>query len=216
MRSHLGWQSDYVMCLTNAQHRACESLNNVLHGSNVGGKETNGLDDEQDWYSCLEVADENVLEEADDDEYENGECYHADEPALTVRRHIADTATQAAILDLLVALFTQLPTGEEDKFYSPIIRFTVLASMRQSGRWLSPRQITHLLAVLLFCGREVLMALMHQRLLDDPTIRYSKCVLHDPKTTSVSLNLHLSAPLRILPASWMTIGKVQSPRCTSL
>jgi hypothetical protein len=198
-----------MMGLTNEQHRACESLNKVLHGSNVGGKEPNGLDGEQDWYSCLEVADENLLEEADDHEYENDEYYRAEEPieepAPTAQRQIADTATQAAILDLLVSLFTQLPTGKDDKFYSPIIRFTVLSSMRQSGQWLSLRQITHLLAVLLFCGREVLMALMHQRLLDDPTVRYSKCVIHDLDTTSVCLNLHLSAPLRILPAFWMTI-----------
>src|SRR5262249_41926844 len=144
------------------------------------GNTTNDLGGEQDLYSCLEVADKNVLEEAEDEECEDGECHLADESTAesvpSVRRQITDSATQAALLDLLVSLYTQLPIGGDDKFSSPVIRFTVLASLRQTGQWLSPRRITHLLAVLLFCGREVLMALMHQRLLDDPTIRYSKCI----------------------------------------
>lgn len=177
MRCHQGWKSDYSMGLTDAQRRACESLNDVLRGSSARGNESTDLGGEQDWYSCIE---EDVLEESDEEECEDGEFYHGDEStgesAPTTRQRIADSATQAGILELLVSLYTQLPTGEDDKFFSPILRFTVLASLRQSGQWLPPRRITHLLAILLFCGREVLMSLMHQHLLDDPTIRYSKWV----------------------------------------
>jgi hypothetical protein len=168
------------MGLTPVQQSACAALNDVLHPSRGGqrsGSESSNLGQEQDWYNCLEVAGD-VLEDCDDEEYEDGEFSSTDEPAATVQRQIADNPIQARILDLLISLYTHLPTGRDDKFFSPIIRFAVLSSLQRTGQWLPPRRITRILAVLLFCGREVLMTLMHQRLLQDPTTRYSQCVVH--------------------------------------
>ena len=180
MRCHRGWNCDYSVSLTTVQQNACAALNDVLHPSR-GGQRSN-LGHEQDWYNCLEVVGD-VLEDCDDEEYEDGEFSPPDEPAATVQRRIADNPIQARILDLLISLYTHLPTGRDDKFFSPIIRFAVLSSLQRTGQWLPPRRITRILAILLFCGREVMMTLMHQRLLQDPTIRYSQCVIH---TTAVN------------------------------
>jgi hypothetical protein len=67
-----------------------------------------------------------------------------------------------------------LPSGKDDKFFFPVIWFLVLFCFRKSSQWLPPWCITHVFAVLLFCGREVMMALMHHKLLKDPNMRYSQ------------------------------------------
>jgi hypothetical protein len=165
------------MELTTAQRSACRSLNDTLSAGELGSSDSN----EQDWYGCLGDGVSEEVED-DDDECEDDEISLADESVdestPTARQQIAENPIQTAILELIISLYTQLPIGGDDKFFSPIIRFAVLASLQRTGQWLPPRRITHLLAVLLFCGREVIMALMHRRLLDDPTIRYSKCVPH--------------------------------------
>jgi hypothetical protein len=172
MRCHQEWKCSYAMGLTDAQRRACVSLEEALQPSRNGTRvnaELNDLGNEQDWYGCVEVSGDE-----EDGEVEDGE--DGEEPPIeeATPRQITENALQARILDLLISLYTQLPTGKDDKFFSPIVRFAVLASLRSSGVWLPPRRITHLLAILLFCGREVMMALMHQRLIEDLTIRYSK------------------------------------------
>jgi hypothetical protein len=208
------------MGLTPAQQRACKSLDAILRTVGRKDNESDILACEQEWYSRLEVADERALRD-DDEEYEDDDGEYClgdestDECAPPEWQQIADNPTEVGILELLVSLYTQLPTGEDDKFFSPIIRFAVLSSLRQTGQWLPPRRITHLLAVLLFCGREVLMAIMHQCLLDDPTIRYSKYILHAIPTTSTSYS-QFPGRLSRLHAFWTTIVKVQCPQCISL
>ena len=168
------------MSLTDAQRSACMSLDDALQCSRSGSSvdtESSDPTNEQDWYSCLEVTSDE-REDSDVEEYEDGNTSLTDEPAPPpAHRQIANSPLQFRILNLLISLFTQLPTGNDDKFFSPILRFAVLASLQSSGKWLPPRQITHPLAVLLFCGQEVMMALMHQRLVEDSTIRYSKYVV---------------------------------------
>lgn len=85
-----------------------------------------------------------------------------------------ENAVQRCILDLLISLFTHLPAGADDKFYSPILRFLVLFSIKKHGQWLSGRRITQLFASLLFCGREIMMALMHREVIQSSSLRYSE------------------------------------------
>lgn len=166
------------MELTTKQQEACKALYDALRGYKLSGN-VSGSSGEEDWHIGLDISDDDLFgEDTDDEESEDDEVSPTDqpedEPAPDVGQRIAESPIQAAILGLLIALYTQLPSGRQDKFFSPILRFAVLASLRSTGEWLPPRRITQLLAVLLFCGREVVMALMHQRLLDDPSIRYSK------------------------------------------
>jgi hypothetical protein len=147
-----------------------DALQPSRNGTRVNA-EPNDLGSEQDWYGCVEVSGDEEDGEVEDGDGEDGEEPPTDEAAP---RQITENVLQAHILDLLISLYTQLPTGKDDKFFSPIVRFAVLASLQSSGAWLPPRRITQLLAILLFCGREVMMALMHQRLMEDPTIRYSR------------------------------------------
>ena len=181
MRCYRGWESGYTMTLNDTQRTACKFLEDELrrsHSRTGVDAELHDPTDEQDWYSCVQVAGQDEHEDSDIDEYEDDGASHKDEPTAMAHHKITDNSLQSCILDLLVSLYTQLPTGNDDKFFSPILRFAVLASLQSSGKWLEPRRITHILAVLLFCGREVMMALMHQQLVHDPTIRYSKCVVH--------------------------------------
>jgi hypothetical protein len=176
LRRHLGWNSKYAMDLTPEQRHACEGLNKVLRAGGSGGDALSSTAGEQDWNNCL--GDDDVCEEAfDEDDCDGGNFSLAEsehEPTLHQSHKVAENPIQMAILDLLISLYKQLPSGREEKFYSPIICFAVVASLRPNGQWLAPRRITHLFAILLFCGREVMMALMHQRVLSDPTLRYSK------------------------------------------
>jgi hypothetical protein len=182
MRCHQGWKCSYNMRLTTSQQRACTTLYDVLQPSSNNNKHsgddlegsTSGLH----WYDCAEAAVDD-LEDSDDEVYEDDESSSGldTEPGDSVWHQIAENQIQAGILDLLISLYTQLPTGHDDKFFSPILRFAVLSSLQKNGQWLPPRRITHILAVLLFCGRLVMMALMHRQILQDSTIRYSKCVM---------------------------------------
>ena len=181
------------MGLTASQRHACQALDDVLR-TRPRSDEPPGVTGEQDWHNGLEVAGDSPL----DDEFEDEESDDSDIPSTELedehepefpRHEIADGPMQAAILHLLIELYRQLPDGRQDKFFSPIIRFAIIASLRPNGQWLPPRRITQLLAVLLFCGREVVMALMHQRLLDDPTIRYSKWVPNYKRNLCACLSL---------------------------
>jgi hypothetical protein len=186
LRRHEGWKHNYVMGLTNAQQNACVSLFNLLQASSNSRQfRHDDLGDsagEEHWYSRIQPVGD-VSEDPDDDIYEEGESSATDdnlhaESGETSWHEIAENPIQAGILDLLKSLYTQLPTGNDDKFFSPILRFAVLACLQKNGQWLPPRRITHVLAVLLFCGRLVMMALMHHRLLQDPSIRYSGYVMY--------------------------------------
>lgn len=112
----------------------------------------------------IDSSDDEGQEDAPEEELENKE----------VRLHIPENSAQRCILDLLVSLFTHLPSGTDDKFYSPIIRFLVLFSFKKNGQWLPGRRISQVFAALLFCGREVMMALMHDEVNQTQSLRYSE------------------------------------------
>ena len=168
------------MELTSAQHDACASLDHVLRSPRgpVVDDETSWSLGERDLLSCLELGDDEG-QDSDDEVDEDAESFPAEDSHPPGSREtsyddVVENDTQASILKVLISLYTQLPAGKDDKFFSPILRFAVLFSLRKTGQWLPPRGITQVLAVLLFCGREVMMALMHRQLLKDSTIRYSQ------------------------------------------
>lgn len=182
MRCHRGWACDYKMELTSAQHDACASLDHALNAPRgqrpVVDDETNWSLGEQDLLSCLESGGHEG-QDSDDEEDEDAGSFPAEDSRPSECREtayddIVGNDTQGGILKVLISLYTQLPAGKDDKFFSPLLRFAVLFSLRKTGQWLPPRGITQVLAVLLFCGREVMMALMHRQLLKDSTIRYSQ------------------------------------------
>ena len=155
------------MKLTKLQEDACRSLEGVVKGSQT-------IDSEADIWSLLED-DIDAAAEIDDSDDETWEDVAEEEPESTeVGSVIAKDSVQRHILELLVSLFTHLPSGTDDKFYSPIIRFLVLFSLKKNGQWLPGRRITQVFAALLFCGREIMMALMHDQVNRTPSLRYSE------------------------------------------
>lgn len=116
------------------------------------------------------------LENLDDEEYEDLE--ESEQQSMDLEGQPAgdlfENPVQRCVLDLLASLFSHLPSGTDDKFYSPIIRFLVLFSLKKNGQWRSGRRITQLFAALLFCGQEVIMALMHNKVIHTPNLRYSE------------------------------------------
>lgn len=64
--------------------------------------------------------------------------------------------TDRRLLEFLSHIFTHLPATNDNKFYSPIIRFLILESYRCNGDWLPSRRITEIISALTFCGRQVM------------------------------------------------------------
>lgn len=87
---------------------------------------------------------------------------------------LAEGDLQEQTLDLLISLFTQLPRRGDDQFFSPLLRFVVLKSVQANGQWLPARRITQIIAILLFCGRLMMMALMRREVNKDAQMRYSR------------------------------------------
>ena len=132
-------------------------------------KKSQTVEFEADIWSLLEddinaVIEDREIDDSDDEAREDVAEYETEVGSL-----IAQNSVQSCNLNLLVSLFTHLPSSTDDKFYSPIIRFHVLHSL-QNGQWLPGRRITQVFAALLFCGREITMALMR----DQVNMRYSR------------------------------------------
>lgn len=157
------------MPLNQPQIQACQALKDIL-----AGEQASELRDGvsfQDDDVCV-ILDGDELEDPDDEEYEDlGEC---EQEVIEERSDLITNPVQSCVLDLLVSLFTHLPSGKDDKFYSPIYRFVILFSLKKNGQWLAGRRITQLFAALLFCGRTIMMALMHNRIVQCSTQRYSE------------------------------------------
>lgn len=160
------------MKLTLAQEQACRALENALSGKQLESSEKG----DDMWFSVEDPSaalEDEELENLDDDEYEDLE--ESEQERLEGQPNLVENPVQRCVLDLLVSLFTHLPSGTDNKFYSPISRFLVLFSLKKNGQWLPGRRITQVFAALLFCGREVIMALMHKEVTQSPNIlRYSE------------------------------------------
>jgi hypothetical protein len=158
------------MRLTTLQEDACRSLEGVV-------KELQTTDLEEDMWSPLDSDTDAALDDKEVDDSDDEALEDVPEEGLEnteVRLEIYENSAQRRILDLLVSLFTHMPLGTDDKFYSPIIRFLVLFSLTKDGQWLPGRRISQVFAALLFCGREVMMALMHDEVNRTRSLRYSE------------------------------------------
>ncbi len=115
------------MKLTSLQEEACRSLKEALAGPSSGSEDGACIFQDAD----VEL-DDNELDDEDDEEYENlEEDKQESEEVLPIFVH---NPVQRCILNLLVKLFSHLPSGTDDKFYSPVIRFLVLYSHKQNGQ----------------------------------------------------------------------------------
>jgi len=157
------------MELTPGQKEGCKRLKDILIELQASDlQEVIGPED--GWFSDDELED---LEDSDTED----ECSELDGGKSTEAQsspsNLVENSVQRCILDLLISLFTHLPSGSDDKFYSPIHRFLVLFSLKADGQWLAGRRITQLFAALLFCGRQVVMALMHDHVVESD-LRYSE------------------------------------------
>ena len=157
------------MELTPGQKEACKRLKDILVELPASGvQEVIGPDDD--------LFDDNESEDLEDLEGEDESLELEDNKSTETQSspsNIAENSVQRCILDLLISLFTHLPSGSDGKFYSPIHRFLVLFSLKANGQWLAGRRITQLFAALLFCGRQVIMALMHHHVIESD-LRYSE------------------------------------------
>lgn len=108
---------------------------------------------------------QHIAEEGGDEDEEEEEelatCLtpepHEDAPELTAQSHPRQTAIQDHLHRLLFALYSQLPGSVQgDSFYSPIVRWIVLASLKKTGTWAKTGDISQLIATALFCGRLVM------------------------------------------------------------
>jgi hypothetical protein len=170
------------MQLSDNQAEACQALLDELRDDSTHqptDRRWLASSIDEDWQdyleSCTELSetsDEEMFEDSGDDEVPSRQGL-----SLVSWDFVASTPLQIRILELLIALYTHLPIGGDNKFYTPILRFVTLLSRKKNGQWVSPRRITQFLAILLFCGRLVMMALMHRAVLVDPEIRYSRCVM---------------------------------------
>jgi hypothetical protein len=164
-----GWECGYLMELTPAQKEGCKRLKDILVELRARDIQE-VIGPENGWFS------DDELEDLEDSEGED-ECLELDEGKRMETQssppNLVQNSVQQCILDLLISLFTQLPSGSDNKFYSPIHRFLVLFSLKANGQWLAGRRITQLFAALLFCGRQVIMALMHNHVVESD-LRYSE------------------------------------------
>jgi hypothetical protein len=184
LRCHQGWDSEYSMSLTKRQSDACQALlDALLAENNRVPMATANAPAEVDMY-LHEAADqddsydmEELLDDPEDEVYQDTTSLFSDDSPLfsgpTPTEKIAETPIQEALLELLFALYTHLPTGGDDKFWSPILRFIILSSVMKEGQWLPRNRITQIFSALLFCGRLLMMILMHREVLSHPGICYS-------------------------------------------
>jgi hypothetical protein len=186
LRCHQGWDCEYSMELTVAQHEASQALLDALDTSDTIS-DPSGLDEtlfdvtqpedlDEDYEVALDPDDEDH-EMAVDDPVEDISPLSSnhDEPVVSAANPI-----QERLLDVLLSLYTHLPTERDDKFYSPIFRFIILYSLRKGGMWIPARQITHVISALLFSGRLLMMVLMHREVVQGPNVRYAQYVTSLP------------------------------------
>ena len=122
------------MKLTIPQEEACQLLGSVASEIWSG-------DFEEDLWSLLESDVHGGLEGDEFMGHDDEECKDLPEKkedeCTKAQWCIVQNSMQCYILNLLVALFTHLPSSMDDKFYSPIHRFLVFSSLKGNGQWLS-------------------------------------------------------------------------------
>jgi hypothetical protein len=107
-------------------------------------------------------------------------------------KHLIQNSIQDHILNILILLFTHLPSGRDNKFYSPVYQFLILFLVKENRKWLAGHQITQLFVALLFCGQEVMMVLMHHKLIQHGDLCYSEWVSECKPRQGFHMNYNLA------------------------
>jgi hypothetical protein len=118
--------------------------------------------------------------DGDDDDSENVNGFEQTPSDMEERGPYGGTETrkvpffcpriQPKLRNLLVALFTQVPGQDVNgPFFSPLLRYLVLSSIRKNGEWTSSSSITQRIAAVLFTGRLTLYSLMEENFLQHRT-----------------------------------------------
>jgi hypothetical protein len=173
------------MPLTTVQHEASQGLLDDLDSPEILGCSDAGNlfhnlqhDEVEDTWP-----DQDLVMDPDDDILEDSNTLLEDEDSFLAAnagesRSLTANAIQKSILQLLLSLYTHLPTQHDGKFYSPILRFIVLMSLKKDGTWLLSRQITQIMSVLLFTGRLLMMVIMHREVVRCPDTRFARFDYH--------------------------------------
>ena len=158
------------MTLTTAQSKECSKLveNLISTPTKVGD-----VDQE-------EPLEESFVEDEDDEEEDSTEPGSAQEeivnckiPLAVLSSFVGYSMMDKLVLEFLSALFTHLPTADDDKFYTPLVRFLILESYQRHGNWLPPRRITEVISVLTFVGRQVMFYEALKSMSPEQEYRYS-------------------------------------------
>ena len=158
------------MILMATQQQVCQALNNVLGGPRATKVEDNmWMFTEDDWH--VEFEDGEV--DLDNKEYDKGYLEDHNWECVVSQQEFVKGPVQHWVLDLLVSLFMHLPSGADNKLYSPILQFLILCLLKKIGEWLAGHRITQLFTALLFCSQEMMMALMHGEVLEQSDLHYS-------------------------------------------
>ena len=148
MWCHQGTTLKYSLKLTSAQTRACQELLGKLVISSdhhLIDEDLMMLLDDEEWQNYLENCS-GLSEDSDDEVFESCDAYSAADEVVSTNDglrevswdFVAETPMQVQILELLIALYTHLPVGGDDKFFSPILHFLVLFSRKKTGQWALP------------------------------------------------------------------------------
>jgi hypothetical protein len=170
LRCHSGWESEYSMSLTQEQVDACKLFLDHLKELPAGPRvRDNGRPSDD-----VDIPD--YFEDDSDDEDDPIEDSSMELEALLDIRQVPVTQNpgEERILELLIALYTHLPSKDDTTFYNPLLRFIVLSSRHRTGGWLPPRRITKFFSILLFCGRQVMFSLMQRQVVNGEGIRYTE------------------------------------------
>jgi hypothetical protein len=85
---------------------------------------------------------------------------------------------QPKLRKLLVALYSQVPgEGSFGSFFSVIMHYLMLSSIRAHGQWIPSGRITHTIAALTFGGRLTLYSHMDDGLEEGQAHQYHQCVV---------------------------------------
>jgi hypothetical protein len=156
------------MSLTVEQADACKLISDHLKQQPQLGH------DEELQEADLEPADDyEDDEDADEDSSLGHDILEQEVSSELSGASVAQNTVEQLILNLLIALYTHLPSKDDSSLYSPLLRFIILSSYRRTGEWLQPGRITRLFSVILFCGRQVMYAIMQRCVVESSGVRYS-------------------------------------------
>jgi hypothetical protein len=80
---------------------------------------------------------------------------------------------QQLLHDLFISLYTQLPEGQDDRWFSPLLRYIPYRARRKDGTFIQSSEITQIIATLTFGGRITMLSIVHAQVLRDSAMRYS-------------------------------------------